>query len=176
MTDAAQRAAREATVREHMEAENRHDFEAVMATFAHPRYELIATGDVHDGAAAVARYYDETRRAFPDQRNRVHALHHAGDAVIVEFDLMGTHDGAYRGVPPTGRDFTCRMSAVFLFAADSDRITCERVYFDAGTILRQLGLAHDPLTLKGRIATALNHPVTLGRALIRQVQRRGSLR
>ena len=30
------------------------------------------------------------------------------------------------------------MVALFLF--DGDRINCERVYFDSGTILRQLGL------------------------------------
>ena len=35
---------REAVVRSHMEAENVHDFETVMGTFAHPRYEIIATG------------------------------------------------------------------------------------------------------------------------------------
>ena len=155
-----------------MDAENRHEFDAVMATFSHPRYELIGTGDVHDGPAEVTRYYDETRRAFPDQRNRVHALHQGDDAVIVELDLLGTHQGPFRGVPPTGRAFECRMIAVFSFAPGDDRISCERVYFDANTILRQLGLAHDPLTLRGRIATALNHPLTLGRAFARQLLRR----
>ena len=30
------------------------------------------------------------------------------------------------------------MAAIFEF--DDDRITCERIYFDAGTILRQLGI------------------------------------
>jgi hypothetical protein len=30
------------------------------------------------------------------------------------------------------------MAALFLF--DGDRIVCKRVYFDAATILRQLGL------------------------------------
>src|SRR5262245_27794001 len=134
-----------------MEAENRHDFDAVLATFDHPRYELVATGDVYDGPAEVARYYDETRRAFPDQRNRVERVHHADDAVIVEFDLMGTHEGPLRGVPPTGRAFSCRMTAVFVFAEGRDRMICERVYFDSATILRQLGLAHDPLTLGGRV-------------------------
>jgi ketosteroid isomerase-like protein len=39
---------------------------------------------------------------------------------------------------PTGRAFTCRMVALFIF--DGDRIVCERVYFDSATILRQLGL------------------------------------
>jgi hypothetical protein len=43
----------------------------------------------------------------------------------------------------------------------------------AATILRQLGIAHDPLTLKGRVATVLNHPLTVGRAVLRQVTHRG---
>ena len=125
-------------------------------TFHHPRYEIIATGDVHDGEGEVARYFQETRAAFPDQRNELIALRHSDDAVVVEFDLKGTHLGSLRGLPPTGREFTCRMVALFLF--DEDRLVGERVYFDSATILRQLGIAHDPLTLKGRVATAREPP------------------
>jgi len=138
---AALRERREAVVREHMDSENRLDFEATLRTFAHPRYELVATGEVYDGEEAVRGYYAASRAAFPDQRNQVHALHHADDGVIVEFDLLGTHQGSLRGVPPTGRGFRCRMAAFFLFA--DDRIVCERVYFDSATILRQLGLMPD---------------------------------
>ena len=141
MTSAARatlRERREAVVREHMESENRQEFEVTLRTFAHPRYELIAPGEVFDGEAAVRGYYAASRAAFPDQRNAVHAIHHADDAVIVEFDLLGTHRGPFRGIPATGRAFTCRMVALFLF--DGERIVCERVYFDAATILRQLGL------------------------------------
>jgi steroid delta-isomerase-like uncharacterized protein len=164
---AALRKKREQTVREHMETENTHDFDATLETFDHPRYELIATGEVIDGSTDVARYYEETRRAFPDQRNELIALHHADDAVVVEFDLLGTHKGSFRGLPPTGRSYKCRMTAIFLF--EEDRLVCERVYFDSATILRQLGIAHDPLTLRGRLATLANHPVTIGRALVRSV-------
>ena len=46
------------------------------------------------------------------------------------------------------------------------------VYFDAATVLRQLGIAHDPLSLTGRVATVLNHPLTVGRAVVRQVSGR----
>ena len=129
---------REAVVREHMESENEHDFDTTIGTFAHPRYEIVPTGDVYDGEAEVRRYFAETRAAFPDQRNEVIAMHHADDGVIVEFDLLGTHAGDLAGMAPTGREFRCRMAALFLF--DGDRINCERVYFDSGTILRQLGL------------------------------------
>jgi hypothetical protein len=56
--------------------------------------------------------------------------------VIVEFDLKGTHLGPLRGFEPTGREFTCRMTAFFLF--EGDQLVCERVYFDSATILAQL--------------------------------------
>ena len=142
---------RETTVREHMESENRHDFDTTIGTFHHPRYELVPTGDVFDGEQEVRGYFRESRTAFPDQRNEVIALHHADDAVIVEFYLLGTHLGRLRALPPTGRSFRCRMTAYFLF--DGDRLVCERVYFDQLTIMRQLGLAHESTSLAGRVTT-----------------------
>ena len=89
---------REAVVREHMESENVHEFDVTMATFEHPRYEIVPTGEVFDGEAQVAEYFRRTRAAFPDQRNENAVLHHADDAVIVEFDLLGTHEGELRGM------------------------------------------------------------------------------
>jgi len=47
--------AREALVRAHMEDENQLDFEAVLRTFPHPRYEIIPTGAVYEGARAGQR-------------------------------------------------------------------------------------------------------------------------
>jgi steroid delta-isomerase-like uncharacterized protein len=161
---------RETVVREHMESENRHDFETTIGTFAHPRYEIIPTGEIHDGEAEVRRYFAETRTAFPDQRNELIALHHADDAVIAEFYLLGTHLGPLRSLPATGRSFRCRMAAIFLF--DRERIVCERVYFDQATIMRHLGLVPDPGSLTGRAWMLLGQPLTFARALLRG-RRRG---
>lgn len=158
---------REEIVVEHMESENRHEFDVTMDTFSHPRYELIGTGDVFDGAEEVDAYFEETRTAFPDQRNELIAMHHADGAVLVEAMLYGTHDGPYRGLPPTGRKFEMRFLAVFVF--EQDRLICERVYFDQATVLRQLGIARDPLSVAGKVGTVLSHPLTVGRALVRQV-------
>ena len=127
---------REELVRLHMESENDHDFTTTIATFARPRYEIIATDRTHDGLAEVQAYFRESRTAFPDQRNELIALHHADDAVFVEFWLLGTHKGPLMGIEPTGRAFRCRMTAFFLFAGAD--LVCERVYFDSATILRQL--------------------------------------
>jgi steroid delta-isomerase-like uncharacterized protein len=130
------RAQREACVRQHMQAENVHDFDAVIDTFSHPRYELIPNGAIYDGETAVREYFRESRTAFPDQRNEPISLRHVDDGVVVEFWLLGTHRGPLGGLAPTGREFKCRMAAFFLF--EGARIVCERVYFDSATILRQL--------------------------------------
>jgi steroid delta-isomerase-like uncharacterized protein len=171
-SEASLRQRREAIVREHMESENRHDFDTTIATFDHPRYELIPTGDVFDGEQEVRGYFSESRTAFPDQRNEVIALHHADDAVIVEFDLLGTHLGRLRALPPTGRSFRCRMTAYFIF--EGDRLLCERVYFDQLTIMRQLGLAHESTSIAGRLTTLVSHPVTIGRTVVRSLRRSGA--
>jgi steroid delta-isomerase-like uncharacterized protein len=171
MQGADLRARREAIVREHLASENAHDYDATLATFEHPRYELVATGDVYDGEDEVRAYFAETRRAFPDQRNELIALHHSDDHVIVEVDVLGTHLGPLRALPPTGRAFHCRGCAHFVF--DGDRLRCERVYFDQLTVMRQLGLAHDSRSLAGRLTTLVSHPLTVGRALAGRARRRG---
>jgi steroid delta-isomerase-like uncharacterized protein len=130
------RARREALVREHMESENRHDFDATLATFAHPRYELVATGEVFDGEEQVREYFAQSRAAFPDQRNELIALHHADDAVIAEFWLLGTHLGPLRELEPTGREIRAQMVSLFIF--EGEHLVGERVYFDQATILAQL--------------------------------------
>src|SRR3954447_7633996 len=127
-----------ALVREHMESENVHDFDTTMGTFDHPRYEIIPTGEVHDGPDEVAEYFRTSRAAFPDQHNENSVLHYDEDVVVAEFDLVGTHRGELRGIPPTGKPFRCRMCALFLFEPDGERIVCERVFFDSATIAQQL--------------------------------------
>jgi len=136
--DPALRERRIALVREHMQSENELRFDIALGTFDHPRYELIATGEVCDGSEEVSRYYEASRSAFPDQRNENVVLSYGEDVVVAEFDLLGTHLGELRGIAPTGRSFRCRMCALFIFEPGGERIVCERVYFDQATIAQQL--------------------------------------
>jgi len=163
---AAIRKRREEIVREHMESENRHEFDVTLDTFDHPRYELIATGDVYDGSEEVSAYFEESRSAFPDQRNELRALHHTDEGVMVEAIIRGTHTGPLRSLPPTGREYELPILSFFVF--EEDRLVCERVYFDQLTVLEQLGVARDPTSLLGRVETLIGHPLTIGRALLRR--------
>lgn len=149
-----------------MQAENAHRFDEAIGFFARPRYELVATGEVDDGAGPLGELMQENVTAFPDFHYDASHLHHADDAIVVEGSFRGTHDGTWRGLPATGRRVDFPMIIVFPFAGD--QMLGERIYFDLSTVLRQLGVARDPNTVLGKIMTILNHPVTVGRALVRR--------
>jgi len=137
-------AARIQTVRDHMRLECESDWDAVIATFAHPRYEMYGAGTVFDGEAAVRGYFAASRTPFPDQANEIIAIGAGGDSVLVEFWLTGTHLGPLRlptgEVAPTGKTFRVRMMASFEFVPGSDKIVCERPYFDQLAVITALGL------------------------------------
>ena len=133
------------TVKRHMALEITHDWDAVIATFEHPRYEMYGSGAVFDGEAAVRGYFAASRTPFPDQGNEIIAIAADDDTVLVEFWLTGTHLGPLKigdkSIPPTGRKFRVRMAATFEFKPGSDRIVCERPYFDQSAVLKAIGLA-----------------------------------
>src|SRR4051794_31287655 len=158
---------REELVRKHVEAENAADYETALATFQLPRYEYVATGEVHEGAAEVMAHWRELDRAFPDQEIEIVEMHTSDDAVLMEATARGTHSGSLRGLPPTGRRFEQRFVAIFVF--EGDALVCERVYYDTATVLQQLGIARDATSLTGRLETAASHPLTITRAVVRRV-------
>ena len=124
---------------EHFASEVDQEFERTIATFAgHPRYEIVPTGQVHDGEEAVLAYHRAQRGAFPDQRHENVRMHVADDDTIIsEFDLLGTNLGEFMGGAPTGKAFRVPVVAVFFF--EGDRITNERVYLDLASMLTQIG-------------------------------------
>jgi steroid delta-isomerase-like uncharacterized protein len=163
---------REETCLGHMAAENAHRFDEAIGYFARPRYELLATGEVYDGAGPLGGLMQENVTAFPDFHFDFNHLHHSDDAIVVEGAFRGRQEGTWRGLPATGRQVDFPMVIVFPF--EGDQMMGERIYFDLSTVLRQLGVARDPNTVAGKVLTLVNHPVTLCRALLRGAKRRRS--
>jgi steroid delta-isomerase-like uncharacterized protein len=128
--------AREAIVREHAEAEGRHDVEATLATFHSPRYEVAPFG-VSDGEAAVRDLLNSMITGFPDWGIETGEFRHGDDFVFVEVRMTGTHNGPWCGWEPTGKKMDVTVACMFEF--EEDRLVCEKVYFDMATVMRQLG-------------------------------------
>jgi predicted ester cyclase len=133
------------TVKDHMYLETVHDWDGVIATFRHPRYDINDGGVVFDGEEQVRAYFHGSRIPFPDQGNEIIAIAGEGDRILVEFFLTGTHLGPLRRgdkvIEPTGKTFRVRMMASFEFEPGTDKIVCERPYIDSGAISRALGVA-----------------------------------
>lgn len=136
--------ARIQTVRDHMALECEQDWDAVIDTFEHPRYEMHGSGAVYDGQEEVMNYFLSSRKSFPDLKNEIIEIAAVNDTVLVEFWLSGTHLGPLdvkgKTYKPTGRTFRVRMAASFEFAVDSSRIICERPYTSPDAKLISLGL------------------------------------
>ncbi|HET9610670.1 MAG TPA: ester cyclase [Acidimicrobiales bacterium] len=130
------RAHREQVLRRLLDAQNADDVETALGCFDHPRYELIGNQRVYDGADEVRHYYEVTRRYFPDLRFEVIEVHHGDDAVVCELWMSGTHLGSGPDFEATGRRFRCRTAVIFSFVGE--RLVGARVYYDTGTIARQL--------------------------------------
>ena len=137
------REAREATVREHVAAENRHDPDGTVATFSRGKaaYDIPAFGaDGQVGSHEGIRSLLEGMFAvFPDFHAETGPLRHGDDHVLVEVRLTGTQHADWAGIPNTGRSFDTRFAVVFDF--EGDQMVQEHVYMDFADISRQLTVA-----------------------------------
>ena len=146
MTTPAQasvRQRREATVREHIAAEDRHDPDGIVATFSptRARYDVVAfekTGQPTD-AAGVRQMWVDFLAAFPDVHLEASGpLYHGDTHIFVEVRMTGTQQGDFQGISATGRSFDARLACLFEF--EEEQLVCERVYYDFAGMLRQLGV------------------------------------
>lgn len=78
------------------------------------------------------------RESFPDVNMEIVQLVAEGDTVAARFLCVGTHTGAWRGNPPTGRRF--RIDEVYFFEFAGGRIVRAWGLEDTYRRLRQLRL------------------------------------
>jgi len=158
-----------AIVEQHVRLENEHDLEGVLRTFGESaRYDDEPWGEHYDGRDEVRSFYEQLMSALPDLEIEVQRRHVTDDSILLEVIIRGTHLGGWRGLPPTGRRVEFPLCGVYTFDPE-DRLAGERIYYDRGTVLRQLGVFHEPQSALGRICILATHPATIARALVRKL-------
>ncbi len=65
------------------------------------------------GPRAFRDYYSALRSAVPDAHYVVDDLIAEGDKVVVRWRLLGTHQGPFNGIAPTGAPITLRGVAIY---------------------------------------------------------------
>jgi steroid delta-isomerase-like uncharacterized protein len=164
--------ARIAIVEQHIRLENEHDLEGVLCTFGDTaRYDDEPWDEHYQGRKGVRLFYEQLMKALPDLEIDVQRRHVADNAILVEVVIRGTHLGPWRGLPATGRRITFPLCGIYTFDFD-DRLAGEKIYYDRGTVLRQLGIFHEPRSVVGQISILATHPATMARAFARKLLRK----
>ncbi len=87
-------------------------------------YVLHAGGKDHKGLEFVRRFVAQLRSAIPDLRVvQVAILIQAGDSIVWQRTLSGTHEAELKGIPPSGRKVKWRDMMVTRF--DGEKIVEE---------------------------------------------------
>ena len=163
------RAVRMAIVDQHIRLENEHNLEGVLETFGNgARYDDESWDEHYEGLSGVRQFYQQIMAALPDLKIEVVSRHIADDAIVVEVIISGTHLGSWRGLAATGRRVEFPLCGIYTFDAE-DRLAGEKIYYDRGTVLRQLGVFHEPETIAGRLAILATHPLTILRSVARML-------
>jgi steroid delta-isomerase-like uncharacterized protein len=170
--DAARMAARLRLVEAHVGFENHHDLDGIMETFgASARYDDEPFGAHYSGRDQVRRFYESLLQALPGLRIEVRHTYVGATAIVLEVVIRGRHLGPWRGLPATGAQVELPLCGIYTFD-DDDRLAGERIYYDRATLLRQLGVFHEPDRAIGRITTLLTHPLTMAKVIGRRIWRR----
>ena len=99
-------------------------------------------GITYRGASELGRTVEIFATAFPDMHRELHRFFTAGDTVIVELALQGTHKGPLQlplgTIPPTGK----RMNAPCcdVFRLKGGKIQSFNCYPSGTVLLTQLGI------------------------------------
>ena len=123
----------------HVLAENRRSIEGLLASLCdQPVYQIMATEETHRGREAVAAFYRGLFEAMPNVTFELVEVFIGETGVVEESVLVGTHTGVLFGLPPTGKPV--RLPLTIVFPMRDGQILGERLYFDIGSLYRQVGL------------------------------------
>jgi steroid delta-isomerase-like uncharacterized protein len=137
----AQETSNKATIRRLYDVMNTGDAEVISKTIdevVEPNvlYHAPAAAGA-TGAQALKQVWPVLLRAFPDLQVAVEDVIAEGDKVVVRDTVTGTHQGEYRGLPPTGKSVT--YNEIFILRFVNGRIAEIWGVVDVFSQMQQLG-------------------------------------
>ena len=92
------------------------------------------------GSQAISDYiYRHYNIWFQDAVADVSNIVKGEKSVVLEFTFRGIHQGEMHGISPTGKAVEIPMCVIY--DVENDIITQGRLYFDAASMLKQLGIS-----------------------------------
>jgi steroid delta-isomerase-like uncharacterized protein len=121
-----------------LELWRRRDAAALAADHAEDSLVQSPTQALQRGREAIESVYKLWFTAFPDYQFLQEELIIDDQRVAVIARIVGTHEGEFFGMAPTGRRFECRV--VFVYTLKNGQIVHERRILDFTGVLLQIGV------------------------------------
>jgi steroid delta-isomerase-like uncharacterized protein len=128
--------------REQIDAFNKGDWDQMRALLTpDARYHELGTERKIEGPEQIVELFKGWRTAFPDAVGTVTSSVAGGNKVALEVTWKGTHTGplatAAGTIPASGK--RQETPAAVFYAFEGAKIKASRHYFDAMTLLKQIG-------------------------------------
>ena len=109
---------------------------AALDQFAHPGgvNHTVPPGMPQESNQFLGQYLN----AFPDVKATVEDLMADGDKVVARVSYRGTHQGAFRGIPPTGKQIA--VTGINIFRIANGKLVEHWGLTDRLAVLQQLGV------------------------------------
>jgi predicted ester cyclase len=122
----------------HSQAEDRRNIEGLIETLTEECvYEIIPTGERWEGHDGARNFYMTFLGAFPDVKFNLTDIVIGPQGVIEVADLVGTHQGIWAGIPPTGTPVNLKILIYFPWNPVKEKFDGEKVYFDRMQLIGQ---------------------------------------
>lgn len=130
----------EQVVRAHAKLWNEEDAgripEVISETYT--EYNPAVPGGKIQGVDGFEEWFQEITTAFPDFQADLLDVLTDGQTAMVEVHFRMTHEGEFKGIPPTGR--TVEFDAMAKFLIEDGRVEELRNYLDTQELFEQLGV------------------------------------
>lgn len=107
-------------------------------------YVLHSAGDTEPvrGPEEFKEHVSQYRAAFPDFSVTIEDRIVADDAVVERFRIRGTHEGEFRGIPPTGNEV--ELTGIVIHYIDDGKAVEDYSEFNGLDLMQQLGVVEGP--------------------------------
>ena len=134
-------------VRDYFECWDRHDWERARSLM-HSQYSFTDSDGRELSAEATLAEAQMYTAAFPDSHFDIKTLRSDGDFVTAEFVVTGTHKGDLMGISPTNKKVS--MPGCAVIELRDGKVHRERGYMDMMHLMKQLGVAPEPASVRSR--------------------------
>jgi steroid delta-isomerase-like uncharacterized protein len=127
------------TMRTGHESWNRRDFEGVIRTASEGLSYTDNGSNQTMNREKFHEWIQSWAKAFPDGRIENPEYIDAGNVVIARFTCVGTNDGPFGNMKPTGRKMSLPFCEICYFDSEG-QVVKGTAYYDRYTMMTQLGL------------------------------------